>query len=214
MLRISPAGLAVPAIAFALVIEWNAPGSAATALSSSPAARDPGALAPIPALRVGIGDTGAAHPETTTVDRYLSYDSSARSVAITLIAAANSAQGGFNFNGGSVGNQTITVPLGWSIAVDFENRDVVPHSAVVIVAQTPLPAIPEKPAFPRAYTTHLIDGLPAQNGHDTMRFTVDKAGDYLIACGVPGHAMSGMFIRFVVSADATAPSDSGTIASS
>lgn len=211
MLRISPATMAVAAIA--LVFESSPPSAAATALASASTAQHPVARSPIPELRAEIRDTGEAQPGTTRVDRYLSYDSSAKSVAITLIAAANSAQGGFNFNGGSVGNQTITVPLGWSVNIDFQNHDVVPHSAVVIIAQTPLPAVPEKPAFARAYTSHLIDGLPAQTGHDSMRFTTDKAGDYLIACGVPGHALSGMFIRFVVSADATAPSDSGTVAS-
>src|SRR4051812_46327392 len=67
----------------------------------------------------GIDDTTSAQPGTTVVNRYMSYDSSAKSVAITLIAAANSALGGFNFNGGSTGNQTITVPLGWTVDIDF-----------------------------------------------------------------------------------------------
>lgn len=214
MVRLSPAWLAVTSIVLAFALEEHSPRVAgATVANFSTAPRHPAALFPIPKLLVGALDTGAAQPGMTRINRYLSYDSSARSVALTLIAAANSAQGGFNFNGGSVGNQTITIPLGWSIDIDFQNHDVVPHSAIVMAAQTPLPSVPEKPAFPRAYTSHLIDGLPAQTGHDTMRFTADKAGDYLIACGVPGHALSGMFIRFVVSADATAPSDSGTIAS-
>jgi Sulfocyanin (SoxE). len=211
MLRIARATIAVAAIA--LVFETSSPSAAATTLAFASAAQHADARSAIPELRVGIRDTGEAQPGTARVDRYISYDSSAKSVAIVLVAAANSAQGGFNFNGGSVGNQTITVPLGWSIDIDFQNHDVVPHSAVVIAAQTPLPPVPEKPAFARAYTSQLIDGLPAQTGHDTMRFTADKAGDYLIACGVPGHALSGMFIRFVVSANATAPSDSGTVAS-
>jgi sulfocyanin len=213
MMALVSAWLAVAAMALAVAFGSSSSRSAATAPASSSAAPRPAALSPIRGVQPGIPDTGATQPETTAVNRYLSYDSTARSVAITLIAAANSALGGFNFNGGSVGNQTITVPLGWSVDIDFQNHDVVPHSAVVIAAQTPLPAIPEKPAFPRAFTSHLIDGLPAQTGHDTMRFTADRAGDYLIACGVPGHALSGMFIRFVVSADATAPSDTGTIAS-
>jgi sulfocyanin len=213
MLKMSPPWLAVAAMALVVGFESYSPRATAAGLGPSSAAQVSAKLPSIAAVRLAIRDTGSAQPGTTRVDRYLSYDSSAKSVAITLVAAANSAQGGFNFNGGSVGNQTITVPLGWSIDIDFENHDVVPHSAVVIVARTPLPSTPEEPAFPRAYTSHLIDGLPAQTGHDTMQFTADKAGDYLIACGVPGHALSGMFIRFVVSADATAPSDSGTIAS-
>jgi sulfocyanin len=197
----------------AVALESHSPRAASAAVASfSSAPRHPTTLSPVAELRADTSDTGATQPGMIRVNRFLSYDSTTRSVALTLVAAANSAQGGFNFNGGSVGNQTITVPLGWSIDIDFQNHDVVPHSAVVIAAQSPLPAVPEKPAFPRAYTSHLIDGLPAQTGHDTMRFTASPAGDYLIACGVPGHALSGMFIRFVVSANAAAPSDSGTIA--
>jgi sulfocyanin len=212
MVRLSPASLAAIGMVLVFALEVRSPSAAVATRAPSSAAQRPAALSAIPRLSGDTSDTGAAQPGTTRINRYLAYDSSARSVALTLVAAANSAQGGFNFNGGSVGNQTITVPLGWSIDIDFQNHDVVPHSAVVIAAQSPLPAVPEKPAFPRAYTSHLIDGLPAQKGHDTMRFTASPAGDYLIACGVPGHALSGMFIRFVVSANAAAPSDSGTIA--
>jgi sulfocyanin len=212
MVRVSLGWLAAVVIALAARTDRGLPGAAATPLISSLTVLAPAAVAPSRVVRIASRDTGNAQPGMTTVNRYLSYDPSAKSVALTLIAAANNAQGGFNFNGGSVGNQTITVPLGWDINVDFQNHDVVPHSAVVIAAQDPLPAMPEKPAFPRAYTSHLIDGLPAQTGRDTMRFTASRAGNYLIACGVPGHALSGMFIRFVVSADATAPSETGTIA--
>ncbi len=212
IVRASPVWLAITAMVLAVALESDSQGATAASLADSATVRPSAALSHLDTMRAGIRDTGAAQAGMTRVDRYLSYDSSAKSVALLLIAAANSAQGGFNFNGGSAGNQTITVPLGWSIDVDFQNHDVVPHSAVVIADQSPLPAIPENPAFPRAYTSHLIDGLPAQKGHDTMQFTASKAGDYLIACGVPGHALSGMFIRFVVSAGATAPSDSGTIA--
>ena len=212
MVRVLLGLLAAMAAALAAGAGPVLPGAAVIPIvsASRTPARPP--VSPSRAVRIASMDTGGTRPDSSTVNRYLSYDSSAKSVALTLVAAANSAQGGFNFNGGSVGNQTIIVPLGWEIDIDFQNHDVVPHSALVIAAQNPLPAMPDKPSFPRAYTTHLIDGLPAQTGHDSMRFTAGRAGDYLIACGVPGHALSGMFIRFVVSAEATTPSDTGTIA--
>jgi sulfocyanin len=150
-------------------------------------------------------------PDTTKINQYVSYDAGAKTVAITVIGAATSAQGGFNFNGGSSGNQTITVPAGWTVNIDFTNHDIIPHSAIVITNQTPIPTMPENAALPRAYTSHLSDGLPAQTGHDTMHFTTRPAGDYLLACGVPGHATSGMYIHFVVSSSATAPTNTGTI---
>jgi sulfocyanin len=155
-----------------------------------------------------------AGPGTTKVNTFVSYDAAAKTVAISLTAALNSAQGGFNFNGGSSGNQTLTVPLGWKVNIDVNNVDAIPHSAILIADQTPIPNGPSQAAFPRAYTDHLSDGLPAQTGHDSMSFTAAPAGNYLIACGVPGHAPSGMYIRFVVSATAQAPTNTGTIATS
>ena len=44
-----------------------------------------------------------------------------------------------------------------------------------------------------------------------MHFKADKSGDYFIACGVPGHAASGMYINFVVSPTASRPTNTGTI---
>ena len=38
-----------------------------------------------------------------------------------------------------------------------------------------------------------------------MEFIASPAGNYLISCGVPGHGPSGMYIKFVISADAKAP---------
>jgi sulfocyanin len=151
-------------------------------------------------------------PGDTKVNQFVSYNAAGKTVSIALFAAINSAQGGFNFNGGSSGNQTITVPLGWKVHFDVRNDDAIPHSAIIIADQTPVPNGPSTPAIPRAYTDHLSDGLAPQTGNDTMDFTATPAGNYLIACGVPGHAPSGMYIRFVVSATAHVPSNTGTIA--
>jgi uncharacterized cupredoxin-like copper-binding protein len=38
-----------------------------------------------------------------------------------------------------------------------------------------------------------------------MRFAAQPAGEYLIACGVPGHGAAGMWLRLRVSATATIP---------
>lgn len=149
--------------------------------------------------------------DSTVVNKYLSYDVADSTVHLRLVAAATSALGGLNFNGGSSGDQTITVPVGWTIDIDFLNEDAIPHSAIVIGDQKPIPASPTKAAFPRAYTAHLFDGLSPQTGHDTMHFKADRPGHYLIACGVPGHAVSGMYINFVVSPTASAPTNTGTI---
>jgi len=142
---------------------------------------------------------------TVTVNRYLTYNAAAKTVALTLVAGQGSANGGMSFNGGFSGNQTITIPAGWTVSWQFTNQDAVPHSAVVLRDSMPLPAEPQGPAIPRAYTAHLTDGLPT-NGTDATTFVAAPAGAYVIACGVPGHALSGMWIRLVVASGAAAPS--------
>jgi sulfocyanin len=142
----------------------------------------------------------------TKVNDFMSYNAATKTVNIKVFAAYNSVQGGFNFNGGSNGSQTITVPTGWKVNIDVVNKDAIPHSAIIIPDARPIPSAPDQAAIPRAYTAHLGDGLPAQNGEDTMNFTAPSSpGNYLIACGVPGHAPSGMWIKFVV-ATAQVPS--------
>jgi hypothetical protein len=49
-----------------------------------------------------------------------------------------------------------------------------------------------------------VEGLP-QEATDVMRFTAPDSGSYRIFCGVPGHGLSGMWIRFTVDPAANAP---------
>jgi sulfocyanin len=149
-----------------------------------------------------------SHPRvgtSVTVNELMSYDSAAKTVRIELIAAYGNANGGMNFNGGSKGHPSIIVPQGWWVIIHFVNRDAVPHSAIILRERLPLPAAPEEPAIPRAYTVDVTAGLPT-GGSDRMEFTAARAGRYFIVCGVPGHGPSGMYIGFVVSARAKVPS--------
>ena len=155
-----------------------------------------------PGLARGAARPAAAHARDTTT--FMSVDAAKKKVSINLYAAYGSANGGMNFNGGSRGDQTITVPLGWSVHVAFQNKDAIPHSAILLPDRMPLPAQPGTPAIPRAYTRDLTAGIPT-DGTDTMDFVAKPAGDYLIVCGVPGHGPSGMYIKFVVSANAKVP---------
>src|ERR687894_454852 len=43
----------------------------------------------------------------------------------------------------------------------------------------------------------VVEGLP-QEATDVMRFTAPDSGSFRIFCGVPGHGLSGMWIRFTV----------------
>jgi sulfocyanin len=159
------------------------------------------------AHRPARGSSSATRGAPIKVNQFMSYTAETKTVTLKLFAAFNSVQGGFNFNGGSQGKSTITVPVGWTVNADVVNKDAVPHSAIIIADTRPtVPSAPETPAISRAYTAHLTDGLQPNGGEDTMNFTAAPTGNYLIACGVPGHAPSGMYIRFVVSATATVPS--------
>ncbi len=136
---------------------------------------------------------------------WLGFDTAAKTVRFQLIAGLTGLNGALNFNGFRDGQLTLVVPVGWQTEIDFRNHDaVLPHSAEVIPPQTPPPALPGDPAIPRAFTLKLAQGLPSE-ATDDMRFAAQPAGDYLIACGVPGHGAAGMWIRLRVSGTAKTP---------
>jgi len=136
---------------------------------------------------------------------WLTFDAAARTARFQLIAGLTGLNGALNFNGFRDGGLSFVVPLGWKTEIDFRNHDgMLPHSAEVIAPRTPLPVEPVDPAIPRAFTLRLAEGLPSE-ATDTLRFTAQGAGDYLIFCAVPGHGASGMWIRLRVSATAKTP---------
>jgi sulfocyanin len=211
-------GLRVMAVGAALLVGTiaNAQGSGGVAPkkhvhASRPAtttAAAPGTSTASSTAATSTAAPSAASDSSVTVNEFLSYDPSAKTVSLKLFAAHGSVNGGMNFNGASNGNSTITVPAGWSVTWHFKNEDAIPHSAIVLPNKMPFPAQPQDPAIPRAYTNDVTGGLPT-NGTDQTTFKASPAGEYLLACGVPGHAPSGMWIRFNVSADAKVPSYTG-----
>jgi hypothetical protein len=126
------------------------------------------------------------------------------------VAGLTGLNGALNFNGFRDGGLTLTVPLGWTVVMNFRNHDgMLPHSAEVVADTHPLPTVPVAPAFPRAFTLRLDQGLVSEQT-DTLRFIAFKGGSYLIFCGVPGHGAAGMWIRFVVSGSIRKPSLAAT----
>jgi sulfocyanin len=162
------------------------------------------AKAPVAATPAATVAPSAPVDSGTTVNEFMSYDPAAKTVALKLFAAHGSVNGGMNFNGASNGGATITVPVGWTVSWMFKNEDAIPHSAIILANKMPFPAQPQDPAIPRAYTKDVTGGIPT-DGTDQTTFKASPATQYLLACGVPGHAPGGMWINFVVSADAKAP---------
>jgi plastocyanin len=127
----------------------------------------------------------------------LTYDATKNAVTFALEAGAPGKSGPFNFNGYTNGGATLVVPPGSAVSMNFVNLDGTPHSAEIIADKDPMPNIGGDPAIPSAYTVQLTQGLP-QGGKDVLHFTAPSSGNFRIFCGVPGHGLSGMWIRFKV----------------
>jgi len=128
------------------------------------------------------------------------------SVDVTIVAGKNASDGSFDFNGYQHGAMTVTVPTGWQVVVHFENVAALPHSLIVLPSGAHQQSAPSAtPAFPGAVTKNLAAGLP-KGDQQTVTFEASKAGTYEFVCGVPAHAVVGMWDTLVVSATAAAPS--------
>ena len=166
---------------------------------------------PPPTPTSAPADRPAPTTQSPQVDcNWLSVDSATKTATFQVTAGLTGLNSALNFNGFKDGGLTLTVPVSWSVVIQFTNHDgMLPHSAEVIDSVKPMPAGPLDPAFPRAMTVRLTQGL-GSGEKDTMRFTASKAGSYLIFCGVPGHGLAGMWIHFRVSATDKQPTLTAT----
>jgi uncharacterized cupredoxin-like copper-binding protein len=132
---------------------------------------------------------------------YVAWNASTHTATLKLIA------GPFVFNGYGGGKAAFVVPPKSTVVINFVNEDGTPHSAEIIEDKDPMPNAGDASiaAIPRAYTNKVVEGLP-QFAKDNMRFTAPESGTYRIFCGVPGHGLSGMWIRFKVDPSAKEPS--------
>lgn len=150
--------------------------------------------------------TGAPKIDPAKVAAALEWDAASKTAKLPMVSGVGNAVGGWNFNGHANGTLIFTVPVGSTVEMPFYNDDIVPHSlGVVNGSPTNVPSAPSAPAFPNAITIKFEQGLMTGE-KDLVRFTASKAGTYLIVCGVTGHAASGMWVVFVVSASAKAAS--------
>src|SRR3989442_348109 len=113
------------------------------------------AAAQAPAAEPRVIESGKIDPA------WLSYDAATKTLNFHLIAGLTGLNGALNFNGFRDGGLTLTVPRGWTVAIQFMNHDgMLPHSAEVIPATKPVPTGPVPPAFDGAFTVTLAQGLP------------------------------------------------------
>ena len=110
-----------------------------------------------------------------------------------------------SFNGVAHGGETFVVPLGWTVEIRLRNSDAAPHSARVVSAVDTLPLTLPAASFAGAESANAEAGL-SYSRREIFRFKANRAGNYLIACAVPGHASAGMYLRLVVQPDVSRPS--------
>jgi plastocyanin len=153
----------------------------------------------VPSKNSSAGASAAAVAPAAADTQYLKFDAATNTVTFLLDA------GPFNFNGYTSGGATLTIPPRSNNVMNFVQNDGTPHSAVIYSGTGPLPNLDGDPAIPRAYTNKVTEGLP-QGANDVIRFTAPDSGTYRIICGVPGHALSGMWLWLKVDPSAKTPS--------
>jgi sulfocyanin len=130
----------------------------------------------------------------------------AKTVELTLVAGKTNDNSSYNFNGFSNGKMTLTVPVGWTVVVHYQNVSPLRHSFDVIPYTGKQPdAPPPPPVFKGATTRDPVSGIGVGK-EETIKFVADKAGKYEYLCGVAGHAPAGMWNYLVVSSTAKVPS--------
>ncbi len=167
--------------------------------ASQPAAAESAAAAPAMA---GVAPDSSSAPMATP--SWFDYDKAANTVKMTITAGLTNAKNYWNFNGGHDGDMIITVPVNSKVTIDFKNADPNMSHSMGIVAElgdhfTATPT--NEPVFKGAVTEpHTATAGVDPGKSQTLHFVADKAGHYSMICYMAGHAATGMWIYFNVSA--------------
>lgn len=150
-----------------------------------------------------------AGAEALQIPEWMKVDRNARLVQIEIVAGKTALDNHWNFNGYAKGNATITVPEGYKVVIRFRNGDPsFPHSLGIGQRMAQYPPLFENPVpvFRGAISsgaTSLTDSTkPGEQ--ETISFTASRAGDFVMLCYVPAHALAGMWIHFQVSSEGRA----------
>lgn len=136
-------------------------------------------------------------------------DKAAKTVAMDIAAGSTDANNYWNFNGYANGDATIIIPEGYTVTLNFTNKDpLTTHSIGVDAAHGDFPTVFDDPSpvFAGAISpnpTSMTDGT-ASGQSATLTFVADAHGEYTLLCYIPGHATTGMWINFTVSSDGSA----------
>ena len=127
-------------------------------------------------------------------------------VSMDITAGSTPDNNHWNFNGGTNGSMTITVPVGAQVTINFTNSDPnMAHSiGVGPYAATPAASPTPEPAFAGAISSNATSMTEStlSGESETISFTADQPGEYAILCYIPGHAVTGMWVRLNVGGEA------------
>lgn len=116
-----------------------------------------------------------------------------------MVAGYNGALSGFNFDGYGKGQLVFSVPVGWTVVVNYSNKGQLPHSLAVVTSHTGTTVAFSGASLPVA---DLTSGL-ATGSTASFHFTPKTPGTYYLACLVYGHESLGMWDVLKVTAGGT-----------
>ncbi len=132
------------------------------------------------------------------------YDGPTRTAALDLTAGQGD---GYNFNGYAGGALVVRVPTGTTMQVTMHNAaSDVSHSVLVAPWSERTKGSGFAAAFPGAAPPDFEMGITSHDPPLRFSFTARAAGQYALVCGVPGHALIGMWDELDVVDGLSAPS--------
>jgi len=138
--------------------------------------------------------SGACDPVTGTgtgtppdPKQFIHVDAASQTAVVTLIAGHTAGPYQWNYNGYGQGALTLTVPVGWQVTVQCENRGTVNNSCAVVSD-----AHATSPVDPSWTTPSPQTGLDPGSSA-TFVFSPTRTGSYRIASLVDGNEASGMW---------------------
>jgi len=127
------------------------------------------------ALLFGCG----TQQQADLTSKFMTVDKQHMTVTIKLIAGYTTADSQRNFNGYSNGGMTITVPVGYTVKLDYSNNSGIPADVGVYTADRQLAFTGAGDSIDDIFQNAAAGVLPGQS--EQISFFVAKAGTYQIA---------------------------------
>ncbi|AWR93270.1 sulfocyanin [Acidianus brierleyi] len=140
--------------------------------------------------------------------KVLPYDASNHTVFLYITSLSTGTP--FNFNGTSNGELHVYIPAGWTVIVYYTNEEAIAHNFNIVQNDTPTPNNVNIEADGKVLlfvgtTSSTYESNGIASGESASGSIALPAGIYWFACGIAGHAESGMWGVIVSSTSVTEP---------